>query len=172
MIIAGISLVPLLTLILQTLFPKLKIFDAVKAIVSQVQRLSGIGYVLIFSLIIYFSYLLLLSFIDINKIGEIEGKEIVLTSSYAVEVYSRDFLPIGVARNVTNTTPTLMQCSGLRLLTFNNGKYYLFRDLDPVTCKPSHVFIIPDTPEIQVALGAIAPVDGPCAATPTAAPVD
>jgi len=171
-IIAGISLVPFLTLILQTLFPKLKIFDAVKATVSQIQRLSGIGYVLVFSLIIYFSYLLLLSFIDINKIGEVEGKEIVLTSSYAVEVYSRDLLPIGAAKNVAKTTPTLMQYSGLRLLTFNNGKYYLFRDLDPVTCKPAQVFIIPDTPEIQVALGAIAPIEGPCAITPTDAPED
>jgi hypothetical protein len=170
-ILAGISLVPLLAFILQGIFPKLKIFDTVKNIVSQIRRLSGIGYVLAFSIIIYFSYLLLLSFIDINRTGQVEGKNIVLTSSYAVEVFSRDFLPIGTAKVLSNTAPTLMQYSGLRLLTFNNGKYYLFRDLDPVTCKPSQVFIIPDTPEIHITLSAIVPIDVPCTITPTPTPV-
>ena len=165
-ILAAISLVPLLALILQSIFPKMKVFDTIKTILSQVGRLSGMRYVLAFSILIYFSYLLLLSFVDINKTGESEGKEVVLTSSYAVEVFSQEFLPIGTAKVVSNTTPVLMQYSGLRLLTFNNGKYYLFRELDPVTCKPSKVFVIQDTPEIQLALSAIAPVDGPCADAP------
>lgn len=171
-ILAAISLVPLLALILQSIFPKLKVFDTAKTIMSQIERLSGIGYVLAFSILIYFSYLLLLSFVDINKTGEAEGKEIVLTSSYAVEVFSQDFLPIGTAKVVSNTTPVLMQYSGLRLLTFNNGKYYLFRELDPVTCKPSQVFVIQDTPDIHLALSSIAPIDGPCAVTSTVSPED
>ena len=123
-----------------------------------------------FSILIYFSYLLLLSLVDINKTGQVEGKEVVLTSSYAVEVFSKDFLPIGVARVVSETTPVLKQYSGLRLLMFNNGKYYLFRELDPVTCKPSQVFIIPDTPDIHLTLSSILPIDRPCGITPTATP--
>ena len=114
---------------------------------------------------------MLLSFIDINRTGQVEGKNIVLTSSYAVEVFSRDFLPIGTAKVLSNTAPTLMQYSGLRLLTFNNGKYYLFRDLNPVTCKPSQVFIIPDTPEIHITLSAIVPIDVLCTIPPTPTPV-
>ncbi len=169
-ILAGISLVPLLAYVFQALFPKLRMFDTVRLIVLQIRRLSGIGYVLVFSIIVYFSYLLLLSFIDINRTGQVEGKNVVLTSSYAVEVFSKDFLPIGAAEVVSNRTPALKQYSGLRLLTFNNGKYYLFRDLDPVTCKPSQVFIIPDTPDIHLTLSSILPIDRPCGITPTATP--
>lgn len=169
-ILAGISLVPLIAYFIQAIFPKLRIFDTVEIIVSQIRRLAGLGYVLAFSISIYFSYLLLLSFVDINNAGQVEGKEVVLTSSYAVEVFSRDLLPIGAWKVVSNTTPTLKQYSGLRLLMFNNGKYYLFRDLDPVTCKPAQVFIIPDTPDIHLALSSIVPIDAPCAITPTATP--
>ena len=32
--------------------------------------------------------------------------------------------------------------SGFRLLTVNGGKYYLFKEIDPATCKPLKVYVI------------------------------
>jgi hypothetical protein len=100
---------------------------------------------------------------NLNASGQYQGRVTVLTSSYAVEVYSKDYLPLGSPQVIPNTTPTLMHYVGLRLLTFNNGKYYLFRDVDPITCRPSQVFIISDNPDVNLTVSPIAPIEAPCA---------
>jgi hypothetical protein len=171
-IVLLLAIVPLATLILafllQRIFRRLKLIDAANKIVSRFGRLrSAISYIAVFTIIVIFSYVLLQAFVDINRSGQFEGKEVVLSSSYAVQVYSKDYLPLGPPKVITNTTSTLMEYNGLRLLTFNNGKYYLFRDIDPVTCKPSQVFVVTDSPNIVLVFSAIAPIDTPCAITET-----
>jgi hypothetical protein len=41
---------------------------------------------------------------------------------------------------------------GFHLLTFNEGRYYFFKDIDPITCKPSQVYVIDADRSIQVRL--------------------
>jgi hypothetical protein len=53
----------------------------------------------------------------------------------------------------------------------NNGKYYLFRDIDPVTCKPEQVFIISDNSDIYLNVRPITPVEAPCVEIAVEAPV-
>ena len=156
--------------ILQRLFPKLKLVTAFKTIVAQIEGIrTSITYILIFSIAAYFSYILIETLTDIRKSGEKDGNAIVFSNSYAVQVYSKDYLPLGSPMVVTNTTPALLEYDGLQLLTFNNGKYYLFRKIDPTTCKPEHVFIVTDSPDIVIVLSALDPIHPPCA-TPPATP--
>ncbi len=51
-----------------------------------------------------------------------------------------------------NKTNSYYIYQDLKLLTYNNGKYYLFRELDPQTCKPRDVYIIDEANLIQVTL--------------------
>ena len=167
--VALASLVAILAL--QRIFPKLKLVGLLDGITLQAQNLPGrFKSVLAFVLIMYFIYILLDLSTDINASGRDQGRATVLTKSYAVEVYSKDYLPLGPLQVVPNTAPALMHYSGLRLLTFNNGKYYLFRDVDPITCRPLKVFIISDNPDVHLTVSPIAPVDAPCAGTDVAAP--
>ena len=171
MLVTTVFLIVLISVaILQRVFPKLKIVDAVKTLRSSTKNLrNSIKSALVFSMAIYFLYLLLLAFIDINKTGQAIGRDAVLTKSYSIEIYSKEILPLGQV--VSTTSSSLFQYSGLRLLTYNNGKYYLFRDVDPVTCKPSLVFIINDSPSTYFVLGDISPIDAPCVVvTPSVLP--
>jgi hypothetical protein len=166
-----LTVVPLIILILvfllQKLFPKLKLIEAINKLFLGIKRLwSGISYLLALAIIVLFSYILLQAFIDINKTGQIEGKDVVFSSSYAVQIFSKDYLPLGSPKAVSNLTTSLKEYDGLRLLRFNNGKYYLFRDIDPYTCKPSQVFVITDSPDIILVLSTIAPIDIPCTPSP------
>jgi hypothetical protein len=43
--------------------------------------------------------------------------------------------------------------TGLRLLTFNNGKYYIFSDIDTKICKPYKVYVIDENIVIKVEIG-------------------
>ena len=172
-LVASIFLIILLsTFVLQRVFPNLKMVEAVKKIRLPRKNLrSSIKSASVFSVALYFLYLLLVAFIDINKTGQIIGRDTVLTKSHAIEIYSKESLPLGTGEVVPNTSPSLIHYSGLRLLINNNGKYYLFRDVDPVTCKPSQVFIINDSPGTYFVLGDTSRIDAPCyVVSPTVLP--
>lgn len=163
------------TFILQRIFPRRKFVAAIRNMVAQLEGLqTGIIYLLLFSLAIYFAYLLILTLLDIRASGQQEGKDIVFSDTYAIEVYSKDQLPLGRPTVFSSRSPALFEYSGLRLLTFNNGKYYLFREIDPDTCKPSQVFIVPDSQEILIVLRDGDTMDTnwdtKCSATPAASP--
>jgi len=161
----------LLLLVLQRIFPKLKLEGAVKDIAGQAYPIwQRIRYFLILLLGLYFFYLLLLSFIDIKGLGLRNGQQAVLEKSQIVEVFSKNNLPLGHGQVVPDTSPPIFQYSGLKLLTFNNGKYYLFRDVDPLTCKPAQVFIVDDSPDVSLVLGDLPPIHAPCI-VPTPKPV-
>jgi hypothetical protein len=160
--VALASLVGILAL--QRIFPKLKLVGLLDGITVRAQKLPRrFKSVLTFVLIMYLIYILLDLSTNLNVSGQEQGRITVLTKSYAVEVFSRDYLALGSPEVVSNSMPTLMHYDGLRLLTFNNGKYYLFRDVDPITCRPLQVFIISDRPDLNLTVSPITPVDAPCA---------
>lgn len=167
--VALASLVGILTL--QRMFPKLKLVGLLDGITVKAQNLPRrFKSVLTFVLIIYLIYILLDLSTNLNASGQEQGRITVLTRSYAVEVFSKEYLALGSPEIMSNTTPTLMHYRGLRLLTFNNGKYYLFRDVDPVTCRPAQVFIISDNADVHLTVSPITPVEAPCAGTAVETP--
>jgi hypothetical protein len=158
-------------LALQQIFPRLKLVELLDGVTVQAQNLPRrFKSILAFVLIIYLIYILLDLSTNLNASGQEQGRVTVLTRSYAVEVFSKEYLPLGAPAIMSNTTPTLMHYRGLRLLTFNNGKYYLFRDVDPITCRPAQVFIISDNPDVHLTVSPIEPVEAPCAGTAVQAP--
>ncbi len=164
----------LVALILQRVFPRLKIekgIQKIRGLFEEIWRQSKAVFGI--SFIILLVYFLTLSFQDLQRSGEKAGKQVVLYQSHSVEVYSPEELSLGSASVVPDTTPLLFHYNGLKLLTYNNGKYYLFREVNSETCKPEQVFIVENSENIHIVLGEITPVDGPCstASTETNPPV-
>ena len=168
--VALASLVAILAL--QRIFPGLKLVGLLDGIALKAQGLPRrVKSVLAFVLFMYLVYILLDLSTNLNASGQEQGRLTVLSGSYAVEVYSKDYLPLGSPEVMSNLTPVLLHYRGLRLLTFNNGKYYLFRDVDPVTCKPEQVFIVSDNADVHLSVSPITPVEAPCAEMTVEAPV-
>ncbi len=90
----------------------------------------------------------------VTQSGEVSGQTMVLKRAAQVEVISA----IPLALDDDNLAS--IQSSGrdyyiykdLHLLTFNDEKYYLFRTIDPATCKPLKVYVINAEQNIQVNL--------------------
>lgn len=103
------------------------------------------------------------------------GQKTVLETAQTVELVSA--IPLALDDNNRISVKASGQAyyiyTGLRLLTFNNGKYYLFKEIDPVTCKPLKVYVINAERDIQVNLSAARPLTGQCQITnpPTAPPI-
>jgi hypothetical protein len=101
-------------------------------------------------------YLVLFSLDLVNLVGQKIGRQTVLHGSNLVQIVSDSPLDLGkqatLLDNSGSNIPAPFVYDGLRLLTYNNGKYYLFRDIDPATCKPKQVYIINDDHYIQANL--------------------
>ncbi len=86
--------------------------------------------------------------------GSTSGQISVLEKAAQVELIS------SVPMAFENVSVVTFQSSGqnfyaykdFHLLTFNDGKYYLFQDIDPATCKPRQVYVINDDQSMQVYL--------------------
>jgi hypothetical protein len=168
-LITVVSLISFLSIfVLQRLFPRLKLIDLLNRLTFRVQNLPGsFRSLLVFLLVMYFISAMLDTLIEIKRSGQDAGRAAVLKGSYAVDVYSRDGIPLGSSETAPNILSTFNHYSGLRLLTYNNGKYYLFRELNPTTCKPAQVFVITDSQDVYFVFGNIAPMDTSCSLTST-----
>ncbi|MBI3172911.1 MAG: hypothetical protein HYZ25_04275 [Chloroflexi bacterium] len=135
-----IAFTALLLRLIQNIYKTLKIKEAVLKLDKINQN---------FVIISTITFFLLTFFIAYNN-GQAAANNI-LTESKSVTIYSNgDLLPIGDSTHVSNSS--LRMTSGLYLLTYNNEKYYFFRELDPVSCKPIQVYIIPDNQLVSVVI--------------------
>jgi len=75
----------------------------------------------------------------VADIGEKGGKFEVLEGSSPIDIISTAPLAL---ENGNSAAGQFYIYRGYKLLTLNNGKYYLFKDIDLGTCKPTHVFVI------------------------------
>ena len=162
-IILGSSFLIFLTLFLERLLPQLKLATAIEQILSlskNVWRHTKAIFIAIF-LIIVISFLAS-SFADLSNLGRLDGQRYVLLQSREVQIYSKEALPLESSATNKNSLSNLFYYTDLRLLTNNNGKYYLFRDINLETCKPKQVFVIKDTEDIYIVLGDIVAFDNSC----------
>lgn len=125
--------------------------------------IAGLGLgLLCFAVIVFLSLQLMLEF------GKSLGTRAVLQTSPRAELVSAVPLPMEKVRIITNSIAGVGEVnsfyaySDLHLLTYNNGKYYLFRDIDPTTCRPEQVFVINADQDIQINLSAAEPLDEAC----------
>jgi hypothetical protein len=161
----ALGIVLLITFTLQRLLPQLRLLDAMRALPLALARLPrNIRNLIVIALILYLVYFLMQATIEFSDSGLQEGKQTVLTRSYAVEVYSTTGIPLGMTQTPRRNEDGLYHYPDLWLLTHNNGKYYLFREIDRETCRPEQVFVVPDTEAIYVVVEQRTPVRPTCTA--------
>ena len=86
-----------------------------------------------------------------NSGGE-SGRIAVLEKAAQVELISSTPMPLD--ENNLSSVPLNGQdyyvYQGFHLLTANNGNYYIFKEIDPVTCKPIKVYVVEARESVQV----------------------
>ncbi|MBI9050815.1 MAG: hypothetical protein JEZ00_15450 [Anaerolineaceae bacterium] len=89
-----------------------------------------------------------------TNIGAITGEYYLLNNANIVELHSMSPHTINDRKiiNSGSNRDSYYVYEGFRLLTINNGKYYLFKELNPETCKPERVYIIDEASVDQVIL--------------------
>jgi hypothetical protein len=160
---SSLAIVLFIIFTLQRLLPQLCLLDAMRALPLALARLPGnIRNLIVVVVMLYLVYFLIQATIEFSDSGLQQGQQDVLQESYAVEVYSRDAIPLGTAEPSAAEQDGVNHYAGLWLLTHNNGKYYLFREVDPGSCKPKQVFVVPDTESIYVVVKERTPVHPAC----------
>lgn len=103
---------------------------------------------LLFFLIVIFT----LQFV--TQYGSWNGKVYVLESASQVELISGIPMAFDDGELVAGQSGghDYYVYTGFHLLTFNEGKYYLFREIDPATCRPAKVYVIEANNSLQVNL--------------------
>lgn len=102
----------------------------------------------------------------VRDFGVFNGKSIVLEKAQMVEIVSanpltlEDFEMVGFQSGQGSSQYFVY--SGYRLLTINGGKYYLFREIDPVRCKPLKVYVVDAGADKQINLSAPESLAGQC----------
>lgn len=85
----------------------------------------------------------------VKRWGEVSGLVYIVQNSPQIDINSNTQLPLEI--NTLNTSNSYTY-KDYQLITYNNGKYYLFKEIDFSTCKPKQVYIIDSTHLIQVNL--------------------
>lgn len=81
-----------------------------------------------------------LSFVE--RFGLMNGKDTLLERSMQVDLITDKPVMSEPTTSVTGSDGIYYVYKGFRLLQVNNGKYYLFKEIDPATCKPRQVYIV------------------------------
>lgn len=104
-------------------------------------------------LIIAFIWFVNKSLVFVREIGSQLGQTYVIEKAPRIEISSITALPLASEYSPIQTSDLNYYIyDGYRLLTFNNNRYYLFKEINPSTCSPSKVFIINAEQNIQVNL--------------------
>jgi len=84
------------------------------------------------------------------------GSSIVVGKGTRVEFVSDTPLQLGTptitSTSIGDETVSLFVYQDFRLLTFNEGHYYVFRRIDPTTCRPERVYIVEEDQFVQAQL--------------------
>lgn len=132
---------------------------------SSARRWFIIGLNGLFVFIVILTVIFTLQFVE--AWGKLNGQLAVLESASIVELASLSPLPLDNGSKLTSQlggqSDQYYIYEGYRLLTFNNGKYYLFREIDSSTCKPVKVYIVGTGQGLQVNLSAAESLKDQCA---------
>lgn len=106
-----------------------------------------------------FFFLLLVSLVVftlqfVYGFGQFNGRLHIIELSAPVEVISS--IPLSLDENNLSPTPSSGQdffvYKDIYLLTMNEGKYFLFKEIDKKTCKPIKVYVVEGNQSLQVNL--------------------
>jgi hypothetical protein len=82
----------------------------------------------------------------VGRLGTETGRAVVLRKGFEVEFTSDQPQSLGTPTVISVTVGSQIAnqyiYSGFRLLTFNQGYYYVFQHIDPQTCRPKSVSVV------------------------------
>lgn len=126
-------------------------------------------------LVASFGYVIWTTLEFIGKFGEANGRSAILYNAPQLDLVSEYPLDLGPAKMLSvsssNGVSSAFIYQGFRLLTYNNGKYYFFKEIDPVTCKPMQVYIVDEKQLLQVNQMPPASIASQCKSALTQTPV-
>jgi len=93
--------------------------------------------------------------------GEKNGYNNVNGEGFQINFTTNISLNLNASAKVTKKSG-IYSYRGYRLLTYNNGKYYFFDEIDPDTCKPKGIFIVNEDNLLEVSLSPMPPLDNAC----------
>lgn len=109
----------------------------------------------------------------VRGFGQFNGRLHIIELSAPVEVISAISLPL----DENNLSPTLSSgqdffvYKDIYLLTMNEGKYFLFKEIDKKTCKPIKVYVVEGNQSLQVNLLPVKSLQDQCSKTKSPIPV-
>jgi hypothetical protein len=129
-----------------------KIFSKVRLpIISREAHLMfALFWIGVFFLISIWTVTSTLSFVE--QFGLMNGKDTLLERSMMVDLITDKPIMSEPTTAETGSEVPYYVYKGFRLLQVNNGKYYLFKEIDSTTCKPRQVYIVNADQFIQVNL--------------------
>lgn len=122
------------------------------SISEQTRRWFALAAISVLGLFFIFVVVNTLRFVE--GLGQLNGQNIVLEKAAQVELVFKS--PMDLDDNnllsVQSNGRDYYIYKGFHLLTVNNGRYYLFSELDPITCKPTKVYVIEAGLTLQINL--------------------
>lgn len=123
--------------------------------VIQSQQVQKIMKILAIVIIFVIPLLITLGFQQMaTEVGTEVGRKIVTEEGLKLDLVSDTPLHLGSSKTVLTTTisdtESLFYYQDLRLLTFNNGRYFVFNRLDSATCQPESVYVVDEDQLVQV----------------------
>jgi hypothetical protein len=108
----------------------------------------------------------------VRMFGQFNGRLHITALSVPVEISSSTPLPLD-ANNlspITSSGQDFFIYKDLYLLTMNEGKYFLFKEIDQETCKPIKVYVIEGNKTLQVNLLPVKSLQDQCNKTKSSVP--
>lgn len=132
-----------------------------------VENISRALRILLWMAIILFILYSILNWVaDMGDEGRRYGRSILMSNSMEIELVSEIPLNLDTQKSdkTSSSTPSTYFYSGYRFLLFNGDRYFIFKELDDVTCRPTQIYVIRSEHLVQVNLRQVEPI----AACPTA----
>lgn len=124
-----------------------------------------------------FFFLLLVSLVVftlqfVYRFGQINGRLHITELSVPVEISSSTPLPLDEHNlsPITSSGQDFFIYKDLYLLTMNEGKYFLFKEIDKETCKPIKVYVVEGNQSLQVNLLPVKSLQDQCNQTKSSIP--
>jgi len=113
-------------------------------------------------IVLLFVFIIIFTLQAVSQYGKLNGQLTVLENAAQIELISAVPLGDNNLAAVQSSGQGYYFYKGFHLLTFNNGKYYLFKEIDSVTCKPSQVYVIDSANLVQVNIAQAVSLEKEC----------
>ena len=85
--------------------------------------------------------------------GAMIGRRTITQQPTLITFMAKDPLILSTILTPSTMLNNVLVYEDMRLITYNKGRFFVFRDLEPGTCRPQDVFTIPESAVLGVRIG-------------------